>query len=254
MTNPLLSIITVCYNSADTLEQTIASVAVQESKAYEFIVIDGASSDNSLNIIKSNANVIQHWISEPDSGIYDAMNKGLKLAKGTYVLFLNSDDYLTDSKTISDFETFVEENPELDFISGNIIKIFPDSDETKIKSTELDEHELMKGIGPPHQASFITKSVYEEFGFYDAQLRISADYDLFCKYYLKHRRTKYAYWNRKVAFFRADGASSNHEIGKKELGSLIQKHFGDSTYKKYKFNEGLKKKLRPIMKRLGIWR
>ena len=118
---PLITIITVVYNNVSHLQKTLNSIYKQNYKNYELIVIDGGSKDGTLNIIKKNSSKINFWISEKDKGIYDAFNKGLKLAKGDYVGFVNSDDILLPN-ALKILKDYIIKYPEKDFIFGSVKK------------------------------------------------------------------------------------------------------------------------------------
>jgi glycosyltransferase involved in cell wall biosynthesis len=175
---PLISIITINKNNAAGLAKTIKSIASQTYSSIEYIVVDGNSSDDSIDVINRNEGVISCSIIENDHGIYDAMNKGIASANGVYYLFLNSGDYLTGSKVIESM--FMMQSLDAKFIYGNLVKGF------------ADKYEVHKGFqnGPitlrdfengslAHPATFIHHSIFEKYGLYDTQLKIVADWKLF---------------------------------------------------------------------------
>ena len=171
-----LSIITINYNNQIGLEKTIESVVSQTFSNYEYIVIDGGSSDNSVEVIKNYHDKINYWISEKDAGIYDAMNKGIRKAKGEYCLFLNSGDYLIDETIIS--KVFSGNNTE-SILYGNML--------VDIGNNNLKEEKLPKTLTLPflfkhniwHPATFIKKELFDKFGLYNEKYKIAADYDFF---------------------------------------------------------------------------
>ena len=131
-TNPLISIITVTYNAAETIEETILSVINQSFDNFEFLIIDGGSTDDTINVIKKFQHKIDYWKSEPDSGIYDAMNKGVKSAKGEFIYFLGGDDLLFNSNVLGDLCSVLLDGKkyimamfflkkEIQFMMGNLI-------------------------------------------------------------------------------------------------------------------------------------
>lgn len=174
-----LSIITINLNDKLGLQHTIDSVASQSFTDYEFIIIDGNSTDGSVEILKQNKENITHWLSEPDSGIYNAMNKGIRLAKGEYLYFLNAGDRIFSSDALHDI---FKDSPKSAFICGNyytenngsvtLQKPYKDRDWTlslyDIYSTYLC-----------HQAFFIRKDNFEKYGLYSEDLRITSDWELF---------------------------------------------------------------------------
>ena len=169
-----LSIITINRNNAIGLEQTIKSVISLKYSNFEYIVIDGASTDNSIDIIRKYASSITFWISEPDKGIYNAMNKAVDFASGEYIFFLNSGDIFTDGCSF-DFMN----NATTDFIFTSVIM---NNKHIRIKSTppkRLNKFDLYEGIC--HQATIIKRSVFIEQGKYDEEFKIIADWGLLIK-------------------------------------------------------------------------
>lgn len=176
--NPKYSIITINYNNASGLKLTVDSVINQTFTDYEFIVIDGGSNDSSVEIIKKNANKINHWVSEPDSGRYNAMNKGIKASTGEYLLFLNSGDYFT-SNTVLEQVNSIDCNEKVFF--GNIL-INENGEEKIISGPDSNlnlEYFLENAL--PHQATFFHKSVISQMGGYSEKYQIYADLELYLK-------------------------------------------------------------------------
>lgn len=174
MSSPFLSIITINYNNASGLKNTIESVVEQTYTNFEFIVIDGASTDGSVDLLSQYKDYIPVIVSENDSGIYDAMNKGIAKANGDYLLFLNSGDALTSPNALDDF---INHNSfKGDIIYGDYMfeeghKIYPD---------ELPEYYFMR-TSLPHQSTFFKRSVFEKMGTYDESYKIGADRAFFIK-------------------------------------------------------------------------
>lgn len=175
----LLSIITINYNDALGLEKTINSVVNQSWCEFEYIVIDGGSTDGSLNVIEKNKNKITYFVSEKDKGIYNAMNKGIVKANGKYILFLNSGDYLVNSEVL---ENVVEELlNDIDFISGNLEyfdskgKLFVRKHPEKLTFSYL----VSKTIS--HPSTFIKKIMFDKYGLYNEDLKIVSDWEFFFK-------------------------------------------------------------------------
>ncbi len=179
--NALVSIITVVRNNEKYLEETIKSVLDQTYKNFEFIVIDGNSTDRTLDIIKKYDNEINYWISEDDKGIYDAFNKGLDLAKGKYIVFVNSDDILTNSaiKMLSEYDN---KYPNIDFLFGSVKKhwgILHGFNPWKITFTW--------GFYSSHSTGFyIKKDSAKLVGKYNLKYKYSSDYDYFYRMIKKH--------------------------------------------------------------------
>jgi glycosyltransferase involved in cell wall biosynthesis len=167
----MVSIIVVVYNAADSLEETIISVLEQDYPNKELVIIDGGSSDESLNIIKKYEHNISYWISEPDKGIYDAMNKGIYASSGKWIFFLGADDIFYSSNTLS--EIFKKEEANIDFLYGNVQL----KNSNKILGGERDYNKLLQ-FNIPHQAIFYKKTIFNKFGPYNIAYKILADYDL----------------------------------------------------------------------------
>ncbi len=174
-----LSVITINLNNKDGLKETIESVFSQTFTDYELIIIDGASLDGSVDIIKQYENNIAYWISEKDSGVYNAMNKGIKQAKGKYYYFLNSGDKLV-SKDV--FRQIFNTNPQYPFICGNYVTehkgVLKKEEPYKNRDWRFSLYDLYASF-LCHQAFFIHQSNFTQYGLYDESLRIVADWKLF---------------------------------------------------------------------------
>lgn len=176
MKPPLISIITVTLNAEQYLEQTIQSVLDQTYKNIEYIIVDGGSTDRSLEIINKYKKRIDHFISEKDKGIADAMNKGVALAKGDYVVFLQSDDYFHCNGSVEKACNFLEES--VDILACNI------QFGKELKTIEPREFNfLMNFKGMPHQGILCRKSVIGHLSGFDTQFKICMDYDLLLRAY-----------------------------------------------------------------------
>ena len=200
-----LSIITINYNNNQGLVKTIESVVCQTFDKYEFIIVDGGSTDGSKDTILKNIERVTYWVSEPDRGIYHAMNKGIKAAKGKYCLFLNSGDWLAKPDILQ--QVFAE-NPQADIVSGNIN--FFDNQKNEIKwyvpsPDQLTAKTLFQG-SLPHQATFIKRNLFEHIGFYNEQLKIASDWLFFVEALLVRNAT-YQHFKGVVAYFNMDGIS-----------------------------------------------
>lgn len=170
-----LSIITINYNNAEGLRKTMESVFTQTCRDFEYIVIDGASSDGSVDIIKEYAQQLENfqWTSEPDSGIYDAMNRGIRKSSGEYVLMLNSGDYLVDEHVI---DRIMPELQTEDIIQGNVIKDYPNQS-IRFCGYGRSDISFIDAMDAcfPHQATFIKLSTVIQYGYYDASYKKGAD-------------------------------------------------------------------------------
>lgn len=175
---PLVSIITVCLNSNLHIEQTIKSVLNQTYDDIEYIIIDGGSTDGTLDIIRKYDNKIAYWLSEPDDGLYDAMNKGIQLASGELIGIINSDDYYLYT-TVEEVVKYYLRTPDIDVFYGNLIVLSPSSEKIGIKKGQISR-DALNGfiITINHPTCFIKKDAYLKYGYYDQQASIGADRDL----------------------------------------------------------------------------
>lgn len=202
-----LSVITVNRNNAEGLKRTIASVLSQSFKNFEFIIIDGASVDQSTVIIKEHAADLSYWISEPDKGIYHAMNKGIKSSKGEYCLFLNSGDYLVENTVL---EKIFGQDIHGDIVSGNVRKIRPNNKFRRVSSPEKVSLHKLCIHSLPHQATLIRRSLFGEIGFYNESYRIVSDWDFFLKALVVYEKS-YQHLDEDVSYFKLGGVSSSEE-------------------------------------------
>lgn len=174
-----LSIITVNLNNAKGLSITIDSVLRQPHLAVEFIVIDGGSVDESLAIIKGVADKLSYWVSERDSGIYAAMNKGIKQARGSYILFLNSGDTLVNDQPLNECLSLMDDHPD---ILSFCIRVERDGLEDELR-TPIKKYSLQNLLmdSLPHQSTLIKRSLFLDHGYYDEGLRVCADWDFWLR-------------------------------------------------------------------------
>ena len=183
------SIITVVYNGRDYIESAIQSVLRQTYKNIEYLIIDGGSTDGTVDIIKRYRDQISKFISEKDDGLYDAMNKGIKMATGDIIGTLNSDDFYADNSVI---ERVVEaiEREQADVLWGDLVyvKAGNESKTTRVwKSSVYEPGKFQKGWMPPHPTFFVRKSVYDRFGLFRTDFKIAADYELMLRFLEKNK-------------------------------------------------------------------
>lgn len=184
-----VSIITVCRNAEHTLETTIQSVLVQDYRNIEYIVVDGASTDATLQIIEKYRNRISKCISEKDDGMYYAINKGIQLSNGEIVGLLHADDFYPHEKIISRIVREFEEK-KTDSIYGDLQYVHRNHPEKVFrywKSKPFCTENFLKGWMPPHPSFFVKKWCYDKFGLYNTSLSISADYELMLRFLYKHK-------------------------------------------------------------------
>lgn len=184
-----VSIITVCYNSAATIEDTIKSVLAQTYTNIEYIIIDGVSTDNTLDVIEPYKDRIAKVVSEPDKGMYDACNKGIKMATGDIVAILNADDIYASPYVIEKIVKQFEEK-DCEALYGDLQYVAHD-DLTKLvrhwRSGKFSVKKFLFGWMPPHPTFFVKRSVYEKYGFFDTTFRSAADYEYMLRVLFKYR-------------------------------------------------------------------
>lgn len=182
-----ISIITVCYNSSNTIEKTILSVAGQTYKNIEYILVDGNSKDNTIEIIKRHNDKISKWISEPDLGLYDAMNKGIALSTGDLIGILNSDDTFYSVTVLEEIAAFHQQN-DIDASVGNIVQHKDNGAIVRLYSSKYwSPEKLTIGFMPPHPSIFFKTGLFDKFGNYDLGFKIGADYELITRFFLKKK-------------------------------------------------------------------
>jgi len=184
-----ISIITAVRNNEQFIEQAVLSVINQTYTEIEYIVIDGNSSDSTLKILNSYKKHFTHFVSEPDSGIYDALNKGIALASGEYIGFLHSDDLYPTNSTVEQIaqELTVSKS---DSLYGDLIYVRKNNASQILrywKSGNFSESKLSKGWMPPHPTFFVKKQCYNQFGTFNTNFRIAADYELILRFLGKHK-------------------------------------------------------------------
>jgi len=205
--NPKLSIITVCYNNKEGLRKTMESVKRQTFKEYEYIVIDGGSTDGTVELIKENEQYIDYWVSEKDNGIYNAMNKGIKVAKGEYCYFLNSDDCIAAPDTVE--RIFEKMKEDVDIVYGNLAIRKGEKINRVIKyPQEISYYTFFRGEGVMHhQASYIKKDLFEKYGYYRDEIKYVADNLFFFETIILHN-VSCQYIDRVFSTFLGGGVSS----------------------------------------------
>ena len=203
---PKISIITINYNNLEGLKKTVSSVFDQSWKDFEYIIIDGGSTDGSVEYIKKNEGKIDPWISEPDNGVYHAMNKGINKANGEYLIFLNSGDHFFNNSVLEKNLEFLKNE---DIIYSNLQVVSNNKTFTKEYPDKLSFSYFVKDT-LPHPATFIKKEAFEKTNLYNESLKITADWkfviDAICKYNLTYKKV-----NATFSVFYLGGMSSNPE-------------------------------------------
>lgn len=217
-----ISIITVCYNSASTIEKTILSVAGQSYKNIEYLIVDGNSRDNTLEIVKKHEDKITKWISESDKGLYDAMNKGIEMATGDLIGILNSDDVFNNESVLEEVADFHKKNT-IDASVGNILQYKENGKIIRLYSSKFwSPQKLRIGFMPPHPSIFFKKDLFNNLGNYELGFKIGADYELITRFFLKNN-ISWKYSGITTTAMLVGGLSSSGSVSYSLITKEIQK-------------------------------
>lgn len=184
-----ISVVTVCYNSAATIEHALKSVTGQDYQELEYIIVDGKSKDNTLQVIDRYRDRIATVISEKDKGIYDAINKGIQAATGDVVGLLHSDDFLAHPEVLTNIASTFAKNPEAKAIYSDLQYVDKDDPEKVIRnwiSGDYQKGDFLKGWMPPHPTFYARKELFDQLGYYNLSFSISADYELMLRFIHKN--------------------------------------------------------------------
>lgn len=232
-----LSIITINRNNAAGLEKTMQSVAAQTYKEFEYIIVDGASTDGGVEVIKSFESKFGHlkWVSEPDSGIYNAMNKGIRMASGDYIQILNSGDSLAKEDVTERMLTALGETDAPSILYGNMVKCFPDGYRLVDKSFAGQEITMLGMYTGTlnHDPAYIRRDLFDKYGYYDESLKIVSDW----KWYLQAiilGGEKPKYVDMDVTLFDMTGISeTSKELDQTERKQVLEQLFPEAVLKDY---------------------
>lgn len=219
MTTPYFSIITVCFNSESTIRSTLDAMLAQTCQDYEYLVIDGASKDNTVEILKeyvSRFSGKMRYISEPDKGIFDAMDKGITMAQGEIIGIINSDDYYLVN-TLENVKRFSSNNDADLYYGAFIYK------KQMIETVHRSHHLLLNQYPLGHPSTFIRRSAYQKFGDYDRNYRITADYELMLRF--RQKGAVFCPLNDVLAVFTLEGISNRPTFAKTNEGMRIAKKY-----------------------------
>lgn len=206
-----ISIITITLNSSDTIRDCLDSLSQQDVKCIEHIVVDGMSSDNTVDIVKEYNNLQTKLIIEKDEGIYDALNKGIEAATGDFVGVLHSDDFFFDKNTVSNICQILDSQPDLDLLVGNALYVDRSSAFKclrKYDSSSFKRWMLRFGFMPAHTATFINKDIFKEFGRYRKEYESAGDFEFFVRVFQK-KEIKVKFVNKEIVKMRVGGKSSS---------------------------------------------
>jgi glycosyltransferase len=217
-----ISVVTAVFNRKKTVAQALESVLTQSYPSVETIVIDGGSNDGTLSVLESYRTRLNFLISEPDQGIYDALNKGIKHATGDVIGFLHADDFFEDNEVLSKV-AMVLQDTSIDAVYGDLVYVSHDDAEQVIrywKSGVYDDDALSRGWMPPHPTFYVRKSVYERLGGFDTRYSIAADYDTILRF-LAVEKIRTVYIPQVLVRMRAGGISNG------SLKTIIHKSIED---------------------------
>lgn len=226
---PLISVITVVFNGAEHLEEAMLSVLGQDYADLEYIIIDGGSTDGSLDIIKRYEDRIDYWVSEPDRGIYDAMNKGIAAARGELIGLLNADDRY-EPGALKVVAAASADNPGAGIFYGNSYIL---QEDMGMRYKSYGSARFWRGMGFPHQAMFVRRAVHNAIGTYDTNYRIAADYDLLLR--AMANGILFSHLDAFLVSYRNTGLSGSNlyatlnetrKVGRKHFGLLSLAHAG----------------------------
>lgn len=236
-----ISIITVCYNSATTIDSTLRSVTSQDYPDIEYIIVDGGSTDGTLDIIKRYQNV-SILVSEPDKGIYDAMNKGIRLATGDVIGTLNADDFYIDNTAVSDVAKTFEDNA-VDACFADLVYVDQNNTDKIVRYWKSQQYQpglFKKGWMPAHPTFFVRKAVYEKFGAFDLNFRIAADFELLFRL-IEKNKIRTVYLPRVIIKMRLGGTTNknlkNIRIQNTEIIQILRAYYKDFSVFKFWFSK-----------------
>ena len=225
-----ISIITVVRNNKETIKDAINSVLNQRYRDIEYIIIDGASTDGTIEIIQSYGDKITKFISEADKGLYDAMNKGIALSNGEVIGILNSDDFYLDQFVLCKVAKIFSKESGSDIVLGNVDFVLPVNLNKQVRlfsSFYFQSWKLRFGFMPAHPSAFIRRSAYEKVGVYSLGYQIAADFDWFCRAFLIHN-LKYSKVDKVLVRMREGGVSTSglksYYISSKEQLKSLKKN------------------------------
>ncbi len=234
-----ISVITVCRNSQDTIKDTISSVNQQTYVDVEHVVVDGHSSDNTMAIVRASPS-ITNYVSEPDNGIYDAMNKGIAMATGDIIGILNADDFYIDDTVLCDVQkVFMDDS--VDACFADLVYVSQDNTDNVVrywKSQNYKSDLFKTGWMPAHPTFFVRKRVYEKYGVFDLSYKIAADFELLFRF-IEKNKIRTMYLQRVIIKMRLGGTTnkslSNILTQNREIVSMLRTHYDDFSVIQFAF-------------------
>ena len=226
-TYPAISIITAVLNDSLKIEDTLKSVACQDYPSVEHVIIDGGSTDGTLDIAKRYSGSKSRLISGKDRGVYDAMNRGIELSTGDWLFFLNSGDVFYDSSVLSNVAKHMHKR--YDLIYGNVMLYNPDNDTASIRKNKRFSRFSLLRRTISHQAVFFNRSLFNELGGYDLTYPIKSDYELILRYYFSGGRSVKRI-KRIITRYLLGGISDNAVMDRKEKMEIVRRYFSIFEY------------------------
>ena len=222
---PLISIVTIVYNDKAGFAKTSRSVIKQSYDNIEYIVIDGGSSDDTVSLIKENEPNIEYWVSEPDNGISDAFNKGVKAAKGDWIVLLNAADYFQNNEVVKNMIPHLLSNPNADLVYGKLTEVDESGNKGKSFGKPFDFDSFYRECTIIHPATFHNKSFFKTNGLFSSDFKIAMDYEIF----LRKKDLKAVFVDEQVTFMEVGGASQQNASGAyKEVNKAKRLHLKKS--------------------------
>lgn len=234
---PKVSIITITYNADNSLRKTIESIVDQTNKEFEYLLVDGSSTDGTISIVQEFESRVQQgefgikteqyrWISEPDQGLYDAMNKAIGLAKGDFVWFINAGDKIYSPETLQQVVDAIDQNPDADVVYGQTVIIGQDDEvlgeRHRVAPANLTKKSLLDGLVVCHQSVIVRRSIAPQ---YDLGYKLTADYDWMCRVLDVSRKNVYI--DGYLSKFQTAGLSTKRrKQSLKERFVIMKRHFG----------------------------
>ena len=220
--NPIVSVITICLNAEKTIEQTIQSVINQTYNSIEYLIIDGGSMDSTLDIIRKYDNRIDYWVSEPDDGTSDAINKGIQMSRGELIGILCADDFYERNAVETIIENYSAATPKI--YHGDMMRIDADTcEKTFLVKPPEDLRRLCQGCAVNTAATFVDRRIFEKHGLFSSDYKLANDHDFLLRVFLAG--VKFEYIPQNITFMREGGMSQKHYIRTcRERFNLSVKH------------------------------
>ncbi len=255
------SIITASVNSARTIGACLASVDAQSFGDWEHLLVDGASIDGTLESIRARPDPRRHLVSEPDSGIYDAWNKGIRRAKGDYLLFLNSDDELFDRDVLRDLASTLDKKGNPSIVHGHLLAVEPQSGYSYLDGRPANLESFLYRMDFCTLASLVRRDVFERVGGYDERYAISADYDWAIRLFRGLPPSDIVFVDRVITRFCLGGRSNtSQDRAYQEIDEIVSRHFPAKSLARYRRHAARLRTIRralPLARRTGLlwlWR